>query len=152
MVCLTMNPSFFIQHIRSDELRKRLSGLLFLHEILKENREPVTNRRRVSKKYQHIVEDYHKVIDELNAAKEIQALSIELIIGLSYMVDYSTNPDRNNELFQKIEHLEKEKNFLEEEKTNTEKVLVELGKSFKKMSTIIDISTQESKGLRTLPK
>ena len=62
------------------------------------------------------------------------------------MVDYSTNPDRNNELFQKIEHLEKEKADLEQAKNTTDEVLMELGKNFKQMSTIIDITTKEKKG------
>ena len=100
-----MTPSFFtnffLDNIRSKELKKRLIQLNQMHELLTPVT-PIKTKGRVSSKYQNIVDDYHKLIERYNVAMEGQALMIELIIGLAYQVDYSTNPDTNDEIFSRL--------------------------------------------------
>ena len=94
--------SFFIHNTRSKEIKKRLIELTVLYEVLKYPREPITNYKRANKKYQPVIDDYFKLIEEMNLQRESQALMIELIIGLMYQVDYSTNPDTNDEIFSRL--------------------------------------------------
>lgn len=91
--------SFFIKNTRSKEIQKRLIELTVLYEAIKIPREPITNHKRANKKYQPVVDDYFKLIDEMNTTRESMSMMIELIIGLMYTVDYSTNPDTNDEIF-----------------------------------------------------
>ena len=65
--------SFFVENIRSKELKKRLEKL-----------------------------NEHRMEIAQDPERKSEALMLELIIGLSYQVDYSTNPDTNDEIFSKI--------------------------------------------------
>ena len=92
---------FFIDNLRSKELQKRLIALNTMSETLLTPKEPIKTGR-VSSKYQHIVDDYYKCIEEINAQKQSMALMMELIIGLAYQVDFSTNPNTNDEIFRQL--------------------------------------------------
>ena len=95
-----MNPLIFINQVRSKELQKRLRELYFLKQALdKYPREPEVNKTRASKKYQPLVDDYNKLITEVNDSRKVQSVMIELIIMLCSRVDYTSNPDRIDEFF-----------------------------------------------------
>lgn len=100
---IKIKPIFFIKNARSKEIKKRLVELTqYLAAIENTIREPVTRRRRASKKYQDVVDDYHKLIEEFNAARKREVVMLELVIRLMYWVDYSTNPDTNDEIFSRL--------------------------------------------------
>ena len=104
-----MNPSFFIQNIRSEQIKKKCLELNVMRQALLEYpRKPVTNYHRASKRYQPVLDDYHLLIEELNQSHKVQALMIEAIIGLLYHVDFGTNPNTNDDLFKQISSLSKE--------------------------------------------
>jgi hypothetical protein len=97
-----MNPIFFIQNIRSEQIKKKCLELNFIRQALLIPREPVTNYHRVTARWQFVFDDYHKLIEEINQHKQLQAAMIEVIIGLMYHVDYGTNPNTNDEIFKQI--------------------------------------------------
>lgn len=95
-----MNPIIFINQVRSKELQPRLKQLnQFKQELDKSPREPVVNKTRASKKYQPLVDDYNKLITEVNASRKAQSIMIELIIMLCFHVDYTSNPQLIDEFF-----------------------------------------------------
>ena len=131
----------------SDDIKIRLDQIEFIKDNFLDKYDPVTNKRRVSKKYKHIVDDYHKVIKCYNQSVEIQKLMIEIIT--ESLTVLSAN-------IKKIEDLEKNKTDLsnqitivlkdlQSEKNDHAEILSKLGTSFKEMSLICNIVTQKSK-------
>ena len=131
----------------TDEIQKRISQLNFIKNNLQEPREPVTNRRRVSKKYQYIVDDYHDLLEKYNQLCENQKIEIEIIIEtLSVLDNYTKKMDElendKNDLANQLTETIKE---LQSEKNDHLDLISKLGISFKEMSLICNIVTQKSK-------
>jgi len=98
-----VNPIFYIQNMRSKEIKNKALELNFMRQaIIESPRKPVTNYHRITAKWQPLLNDYHKLINEYNKQSEVICFMMEVIITLLYSVDYSTNPNTNDEIFSSL--------------------------------------------------
>lgn len=119
----------------NEEIKKRVDQLEFFKRNPIEPHSPITNKRRVSKKYQAIVEDYIEISKRYNQLLEIQKLSTEIIIEFSNKYE-----ELDTDKIKMFDQLTKTMRLSQSQKEDQLELISKLGVHFKELYLICEMA------------